>query len=141
MTRTHCPVILVQKNSVLPLRVFLAYDGSMSSIHAIKMYSYLFPQWHTVNTFLVQVNPEKEDEISNQKYIQDWLTQHFPQLTIKVMKGNVEKELLSFLHAHSEKALVVMGAYGRKGLSRLFHESLADSVINQSHASLFISHQ
>ena len=141
LARSHCPVILVQRYSAVPQQVFLAYDGSMSSVHAIKMYSYLFPEWINVNTFLVSVNPEKENEINNQKYLQDWLTQHFSQLTIKIMKGKPEKELLNFLHANSEKALMVMGAYGKKGLSRLFHESLADSIINKSNASLFISHQ
>ena len=139
--KTQCPVLLVQRETDIPHRVVLAYDGSASSIQAIKMYSYLFPEWKELATLLVQVNPEEPGKITNENYLGDWLAQHFVNLEIATLEGDVERELTALLNRDSRKTMIVMGAYGKKGLAALFHQSLANKIIEVSHVSLFIAHQ
>lgn len=40
-----------------------------------------------------------------------------------------------------EPTVVVMGAYGGNAVSRLFHKSLANIVIEETNAALFIMHE
>lgn len=42
---------------------------------------------------------------------------------------------------NDQEASVVMGAYRRNAISRLFHRSLANIVIEQTNAFLFIMHE
>jgi nucleotide-binding universal stress UspA family protein len=138
--KTQCPVILVQRQTEFPERVILAYDGTASSIYALKMYSYLFPEWRNLNSLLVQVNPKDREEINQQQYLSDWLSQHFEKLEIRTLTGDVENELTALISSHSQKTMMVMGSYGKKGLAGLFHQPLADKMMEVSHVSLFIAH-
>ena len=58
---THCPVLLVPRLANLPTRAVLCYDESFSSIWAIKMYSYLFPEWKHLPSTLLSINPKGDD--------------------------------------------------------------------------------
>ena len=141
LAKTQCPVILVQRQTEIPDQVILSYDGTASSIYALKMYSYLFPEWRNIRSVLVQVNPGDPEKISHQKYLSDWLSQHFANLDIITLKGNVEDELTSLIQTHSQKTMMVMGSYGKKGLAGFFHAPLSDKMMEVSHVSLFVAHQ
>jgi hypothetical protein len=54
--------------------------------------------------------------------------------------ANIEQKLIEFLDEHAENVMVVMGAYGRNVISRLFKPSLSNVIINQTQTSLFIAH-
>ena len=56
------------------------------------------------------------------------------------IKGNPNEELVEFVERAPQGTLVVMGAFGRKGLSALFHSSLSQVLLDQTRASLFIAH-
>jgi nucleotide-binding universal stress UspA family protein len=73
--------------------------------------------------------------------LNDWLPQHFPVLQKQILQGNLQKELVSFIRKNDEQAVVVMGAYGRNAVSRLFHRSLSNIVIEETNALLFIMHE
>ena len=139
LARSECPVILVQRQSEIPNKVVLAYDGTATSFHAIKTYTYLLPEWRDVHTILAQVNPEDEDAHES-AYMKDWLRAHFSSFEVRILHGNVEEQLTSLL-IDSEKIMVVMGAYAKKGLAGFFHQSLSDKIVSGSHVSLFVAHQ
>jgi hypothetical protein len=103
------------------------------------MYSYLLPEWKNKPTQLLTINPDTKN--SRGETGMDWFNQHFSSLTKHHSEGNVSKELIKFIQKDSEKKLVIMGAFGRSGLSRMIHRSLAARVIEETNASLFITHQ
>ncbi|MBS1605494.1 MAG: universal stress protein [Bacteroidetes bacterium] len=37
--------------------------------------------------------------------------------------------------------IVVMGAYGRTAVSRLFRQSLSNTILQKTNASLFVTHE
>ncbi|MFL5741570.1 MAG: hypothetical protein ACJ75B_15200 [Flavisolibacter sp.] len=138
---SHCPVLLVSKSSNVPKRAILCYDESFSSIYAIKMYSYLFPQWKNLPTHVVTINAKGDNGDDQFRYLQGWLPQHFSQLTRHILEGNLQKELLGFLRRDDQSSLVVMGAYGGNSISRLFHKSLANILLEETQAAVFIMHE
>lgn len=56
----YCPVYMVTKSSMPVEKVIFACEDSHSSMHAIKMYSYLFPEWRDLPTCLVYVDTFKK---------------------------------------------------------------------------------
>jgi nucleotide-binding universal stress UspA family protein len=138
---THCPVLLVPSKMQMPVRTILCYDESFSSILAMKMYSYLFPEWKDFPSTVLSINPKGDNGLRFDDYLNDWLPQHFANLEKQILQGNLQRELVSFIRKNDEPAIVVMGAYGRNAVSRLFHRSLANIVIEETNAFLFIMHE
>ena len=136
----HCPVMAISENSGIPGQIIIAYDGTNSCIYAIKAFSYLFPEWKKMPTHIVTVNSGAGKHIREDGYIKDWFDLHFTNHQTVLLQGDVKSNFISFVREHQQNALVVMGAYGRNALSRLFRQSLADVVLQQSTAPLFLTH-
>jgi nucleotide-binding universal stress UspA family protein len=134
-----CPAYLV-KESKNPDKVVLLYDGSHSSKQAVDKYISFFTEWLCFPTVLVSINESEKKQIEIEVYVRTVLQPHFDNLTIQFLKGDKEKELITFLEQLDGTVLVVMGAFGRSGISRFFHESLAKIVIENSTCSIFIAH-
>ena len=136
----HCPVLLVDINTQPVTNIHLAYDGSPAGMFAIKMFSYIFPEYQHLPTQLIYVADKEEDKIPHLNEIRSWALKHFIHISFKAIVGNAKKELVENVRQHSEKAIVVMGAYSGSAIGRLFVKSTADSIINETNASLFITH-
>jgi nucleotide-binding universal stress UspA family protein len=119
----------------------VAYDGSESSVLAMKMFSYLFPEWNELSTTVLFANRSASNHLPRNRELKDLAGRHFKNVTYKVLNGDVERVLLDFLKKNKEKSLVVMGSYGRSALSRMFHSSLSNKVIEEVKVPVFITHQ
>ena len=117
------------------------YDGSYSSIYAIKMYSYIFPEWKNIDTSLLYIASGEKNKLPLDKQIKTLLSQHYDNVVINMVTGNIQTNLIEFISPGSEDSVVVMGAYGRSNLSRIIHRSFADNVIAKTKASVFIVHK
>jgi nucleotide-binding universal stress UspA family protein len=121
--------------------VFLCYDGSPSSVYAAKMFSYIFPNLEDMKTTIVTVNNKPSNHIKEAYNFKDLLRTHFGEVEYQILHGQAETELVTFLQAHGENSIVVMGAYGRTSLSRLFHQSISNKIIQEVNVPVFITHQ
>jgi hypothetical protein len=137
----HCPVVLLREGDMPPDRIVLSYDGSYSSMYSIRSFSYLFPNLRYVPTFIVYISPKEQKEPRDLHHIKDWLPLHFDDATVEVLPGEPADVLPAVANKFSDSTLVVMGAYGRSALSRLFRESLANSILQKANASLFLTHE
>lgn len=138
----HCPVLVVPEKYVPVENIFLCYDGSPSSVKAIKMFSYLFPEWRTKKTTLVSFNATASNHLANSENIKDLLHQHFPDLVLDVEhEKRAGDSMLSFFKLNEEKAFIVMGAYGRSAFSRLLKKSAANTIIKNTQVPVFITHE
>lgn len=136
----HCPVYLVSKDVEKIENIILTYDGSLSSMYAIKIYTYLFPELRNLPTYLVHIASEKSDELPQEKNIKSWLPRHYSNVQIKILRGDVRDELVNYTKS-IPNSLAVMGSFGRSAMSRFFHKSLANRVIEDGKSSLFITHE
>src|SRR5439155_955802 len=70
----ECPVLVVPEHFDFPEKNILSYDGSESSVYAIKQFSYLFPEFANNNTLLVYAKSETEKELPDEEYLEELAT-------------------------------------------------------------------
>jgi len=137
----HCPVLLLREDISQVERIMLAYDGSDSSIYAIKHFSYLFPIWRSLPAYLVTIHAREDKELDHRQYIKSWLPRHFDHIEVEIIQGRASEELPVSIRRYTDNMIVVMGSYGRSAVSRFFRQSLANAILEKTPASLFITHE
>ena len=141
LSDTQCPVLIVPQKYKPIQKIILLYDGEPSSVHAIKMFSYLLPQMKYLDTEVLSVNPITTSlHLPDNKLMKEFMKRHFPKAKYTVMKGWAEGEIIKNLKKQDETALIVLGAYRRGSVSRLFRESMADVLMRDVKLPLFIAH-
>lgn len=135
----ECPVLVVPEKFDFPESNILAYDGTESSVHAIKQFAYLFPELCDNKTLLIFA--EKEDKSFPKKvYIEELAARHFTDLTLVKLDINPKKYFASWL-GEKKSAILVTGAFGRSSVSRLFKRSFVAEVITDHRLPVFITHR
>lgn len=141
LSDVQCPVLIVPQKYKPVQKIILLYDGEPSSVHAIKMFSYLLPQLKHLDTEVISVNPVNTTlHMPDNKLMKEFMKWHYPKAKYTVLKGWAEDEIVKHLKQQQENALVVLGAYRRGTVSRWFRESMADILMKEVKLPLFIAH-
>ena len=136
---SHCPVLMINKTYSTTATLVFAYDDKLSSINAIRLFTYLFGFYKNLPVHFVSVLPTNVLGLEYEDLIREWLPLHYPNAKIEIIKGETKNELSNYINNLSNP-LIVMGAFGRSSLSRFFKESLANHIMTQTNAPLFIAH-
>ncbi len=134
----ECPVMIVPENFQFPQNLILTYDGSASSVFAIKQFSYLFPELCNMKTILVYATDDEKD-IPYQYYIEELSVRHFKDLTLNKVSADPQKFFTTWLN-EQKNPLLITGSYGRSGLSQFFKKSFVHEVIKEHTTPVFIAH-
>jgi nucleotide-binding universal stress UspA family protein len=139
----QCPVIVVPTEFKPIDKIVLLYDGRPSSLYAIKMFSYLFGNLRElpVEVYTVKDHFMGSMRVPDNKLMKEFIDRHFPTATYSVTKGNAEEQITGYLREYKENQLVVLGAYLRSEMSRLFKTSMADILMRELDTPLFIAHK
>ena len=136
----HCPVWLVSQKQAPIQRLVFLYDGSPSSMQAIKMFTYLFPNMSDKEVLILSVKSGSLNlHVPDNKLIHEWMKRHYTHTSYKVVQGE-EDDLVQLCREQGPEALIVAGAYERNRFSNWLRPSLADNLMRQLKAPLFISH-
>ncbi|MFA6059118.1 MAG: universal stress protein [Taibaiella sp.] len=135
----HCPVLLVPESFNEISEVIFTYDGSRSAVYAIKQFTYLFPQFINSKITVLEVNPDGTREIVEEQKSMEWMNTHYAHVNYAIPSGNPADKLIKYLLPR-HNAIVIMGAYGRNFLSRIFKTSAAGSVTSTVTSPVFITH-
>lgn len=138
LRNTECPVVVVPENFEFPKTIILAYDGSESSVYAIKQFANLFPKFSEWNTILVYAGDEKH-EIPDEELIEEFAARHFSNLTVSKIDGTSKINFNEWLK-DQEKPFLVSGSFSRSGISELFNSSFITSTIKDHEIPIFIAH-
>lgn len=136
---SHCPVLLINKDYTGTDTLVFTYDDKLSSINAIRLFTYLFGFYKNLPVRFVSVLPTNVLGLEYDDLIREWLPLHYPNAKIEIIKGETKNELTNYINRLSNP-LIVMGAFGRSSLSRFFKESLANYIMTQTNAPIFIAH-
>ena len=136
---SECPVLVVPEKFNFPESNILAFDGSESSVYAIKQFAYLFPELSNNRTLLVHADDE-ETSFPQELYIKELASRHFPKLTLFKLDVNPKKYFASWIK-EKKSAILVSGAYGRSSVSQLFKRSFVSDVIGDHQLPVFIAHR
>jgi hypothetical protein len=137
LTASECPVIISPLKFDKINEVIFTYDGSKSSMFAIKQFTYLFPSLDETKITLVQITPNEVNELTENDNLKKWLMMHYSAVHLEILHGAADAELFKKLVATRNK-LLVMGAYGRR---MLLSHSTADIVLKNIDIPVFIAHQ
>jgi len=135
----ECPVILVPEGFNFPENVILAYDGSRSSVFAIKMFTYLFGDLCKGNTTLVYATRKHRNSLPDEEYIKELASRHYSALTLQQLELPKLDDFHTWLQ-DIKHPILVTGAFGRSGWSDIFTKSFCINDIKENKFPVFIAH-
>jgi hypothetical protein len=88
LTEVQCPVLLVPAKYEPIKKLVLLYDGEPSSVHAIKMFSYIMESLKPLPTEVITVKAMKKDlHVPDNRLMKEFMKRHFPAANFTVLKG------------------------------------------------------
>jgi nucleotide-binding universal stress UspA family protein len=140
MEHAECPVVITPEAFEGIEEICFCYDGTRSSVYAMKQFSYLFPQYQFRKATLLEIKkagakPKNEED----KKALSWISRHYNFEDAHIVRGDVKRGFLSYF-LQKKNTFIVMGAYGRNALSYLFKKSSADMLFRILDLPLFIAH-
>lgn len=136
---SECGVLLLPDTFIFPKRLLLAYDGSATSVFAIKQFAYLLPELCKLDTTIVY-GSDKDEELPDQVLMEEFCLRHFGSLKLQHLSTGSASELTGWLKQQAG-SMVVTGSFGRPALSQLFKKSMLTEMIRNQKLPLFISHK
>ena len=141
LSHVQCPVLIVPQRFKPIEKLVLLYDGEPTSVHAIKMFSYMLASLKQTPTEVISVKDGNQTRIiPDKKLMKEFMKRHFPNAVYSVFKGLPEMAIVDHLKKQKENSLVILGAYRRSTVSRWFRASMADVLMRDLKLPLFIAH-
>jgi nucleotide-binding universal stress UspA family protein len=135
----ECPVLVIPEKFDFPDYNILTYDGSDSSVYAIKQFAYLFPEFVNNNTMLIHLN-DGDKPIPDESNVEELVSRHFPNLTIFKLELPSAKYFSTWA-SEKKNAILVSGAFGRSFMSQMLKKSFISGVIREHKLPIFIAHR
>lgn len=140
LVKSECPVVLAPHTFEKISQITFCYDGTASSLFAIKQFTYLLPQFRNIPVMLLEVRDSliREADEGHMRTM-SWLKAHYEHVDFHFLQGRVNEELLIYF-MDKKDVFIVMGAFGRNLVSNLFRKSTSEKVIKTADLPLFIAH-
>lgn len=139
LTKAQCPILMLPGNMQVIKEVILTYNGTFSSMYAIRMLFQLFPALALRKVKLIYVREKGTKKIPHDSLLHQYLEGPCKKIEYLALEGNAAKSLRIYLQ-YRKHALVTFGAYGRSPASRFFNGSAAEDVLDLNHVYTFIAH-
>lgn len=139
LASAECPVLVAPPSLAGIDEIIFAYDGSRSAVFAIKQFTYLFPELADKKAIVLQVNKDEAMPVTEKEKLGKWLRMHYSSIGFQVLQGKPADELFGYLLGR-QRAIVVMGAFGRGWLSGLFKPTTAGLLLKAINLPFFITH-
>jgi nucleotide-binding universal stress UspA family protein len=136
---SECPVLIAPYSFDAIEEIVLSYNGTASSVYAIKQFTSLFPELTHKKVFVVNVRQDDTPAIEDQFKMKEWLKAHYDNVEFVLLKGDASDQIFGYL-LEKKNAVVVMGAYGRNMVSRFFKPSHAKLIVKTINLPIFIAH-
>ncbi|HLI93012.1 MAG TPA: universal stress protein, partial [Puia sp.] len=133
------PVLLLPDGSGLPNQLVMAYDGSASSVHAIRQFVYLFPELCDRPVTVVNLVENPAGPMPDSGLLYEWLVQHFKGVALLQLPMTTEDFLVTWM-GDKDAPWLIAGSYGRSGWSQLFAKSFVAESIRRPAYPVFLAH-
>jgi hypothetical protein len=145
LNKAECPVIVAPEYFEQVDEIVMAYDGSRSSVFAIKQFYYQLPKLAEKRIVVLHINKENVSVDRNDTahlQFREWLDMHFAKVSFLELKGEARDILFGYFMVHGEQCnqMLVTGSFGRNYLSTFFKPSTAELVLKAVDIPIFISH-
>jgi len=136
---SECPLLVIPEDYAPVTHVTIGYDGKKESMHAIKQFCYLFPQYTQLPTDIAYWVEQTDDEIPDLDYLEEFAARHFTNLNFKEVFFDPRKYIADWSRKN-RNSIFVSGSYKRSGLSTLLRKNFVDELIKHPSAIIFIAH-
>jgi nucleotide-binding universal stress UspA family protein len=137
---SECPVIIVPGNFRFPAVNVLTYDGSASSVYAIRQFAYLFPELCNQETVIVFMGDDVDEEIPCKDRIEELVHQHFMDVDIVMLDLSLKRTFCTWVE-NKKNAILISGSFGRTFISEFFRKSFLSDIIEEQKLPVFIAHK
>jgi hypothetical protein len=135
----ECPVLVIPENFTGIQHLFMAYDGSHESIHAIKQFCYLFPDLIDLPTEIVYIHEDAGHAIPDLESLQQFTRLKFDCMNFSKLQFNAAEHFSAWIGG-KKNVLLVTGSFGRSTLSYISKRSFAQDIIRAHQLPVFIAH-
>ncbi|MBS1665221.1 MAG: hypothetical protein JST68_29515 [Bacteroidetes bacterium] len=135
----ECPAIIVPENFEKLEHLFVAYDGSLESMYAIKQFCYLFPNLTDLPTEIAYAKHEESIDMPDLDLLKKFTRLKFNAINFNKLQFKASDYFATWI-SEKKNALLITGSFGRSSLSYLAKPSFADEIIHQHTLPLFIAH-
>ena len=135
----QCPVLVLPEKTGVFKEVVFTYNGSYSSVYAIREFMQLFPHFNGKKATVIYVPEKGIPIIPNEQLLNEYLRFYFDDVTFMVLNGLPDAEIRRYLQDKKD-CVAVMGAYGRNTFSRFFNPGNARNMMRMLNVPLFITH-
>lgn len=139
LAQAQCPVIVMPDRIPRFRELIFSYNGTFSSMYAIRQFTQLFTGFSDMPVNVVYVREGGNAILPHENMLKDYMDHHYDEVKYTVLNGEPVPEFLALL-IHRSDCLVTYGAYGRSRLSRFFHRSDAESILRTTDIPVFITH-
>ncbi|MCW3091985.1 MAG: universal stress protein [Ferruginibacter sp.] len=139
LINAECPVIIAPESFSGIDEIIFIYNGSTSSLFAIKQFTYLFSQLFNKKVCVVQMNEPDEWNDQDTAKLKEWLNAHYYAVDFQSLHEETESGLISYL-LNKKNIFLVMGAYEHFPLAHYFKNRNADLLIQTIMKPIFIAH-
>lgn len=129
-----CPDAVPPEGAVL-----VAYDGSLPAMRALQLFV-LTGCWQGRRVTVLSVDAEADAAARVAADAQAFLTLHGYEVTTKAVTSGVSPAEVIDLQLAEGYELLVMGAYGRRGLKEFIFGSTTETVLGSPPTCLFLYH-
>ena len=137
--QAECPVMVAPYAFYGIDEITFTYDGSKSSVYAIKSFMQLFPQLSNLKATALQIAEGTAIRFRDNTRVMQLIESHFPKVEFKQLNGKASDQLFSYL-IDKNNTVLVLGAYGRGFSSMMFRPSIARIIVKTLNLPVFISH-
>ncbi|MHA4844134.1 hypothetical protein ACX0G7_08220 [Flavitalea antarctica] len=140
LVKSECPVIMAPSSFEGIDEVIFAYDGTASSVFAIKQFTYLLQELSDKRMIVIQAHKDGNLTIDEKARIGELLQPHYSSVAFHPVQGDSRDALLDYLLG-KKNVFLVLGSYGGSMLSRFYHKSTASRLIRTFDIPVFIAHR
>ncbi|MBO9201583.1 MULTISPECIES: hypothetical protein [Niastella] len=137
---SECPVLIVPEQYNFPEKNILAYDGSESSVYAIKQFAYLFPEFTANKTVLLYAEADDDVDFPERQNIEELCSRHYSELILFKL-GVDPKKYFAVWSRERDGGILVSGSFGRSSVSMLLKKSFVSDVIRDHKLPVFIANR
>ncbi len=136
---SECPVMIAPDHFEGIDEIVHTYDGSKTSMFAIRQFTCLFPELTEKKITLMDIKTGNDDHyIKKMNKLKEFMKCHYSGVHYEILQGLNPKEALTSQFMGTPKKLLVMGAYGKQ---KWFGNHTADLILEMVDQPIFITHQ
>ncbi|HTR29576.1 MAG TPA: hypothetical protein VMH27_09920 [Puia sp.] len=135
----ECPVMIIPENYSAPEHLVIAYDGGRDSLHAIKQFTYLFPQYTDLPTEIIYVKEDNSTDMPDHELLRNFSRLHFSSLNFSRLHFKAARYFAAWI-GEKKNVLMVSGSFGRSPFSYITRESFSKQIVRDHRMPVFIAH-